>query len=716
MGGCCGEPKYGGGDGQNSNRPTSQYQASPYIVQQQPPPIQPLSTYAPDSRTAFAPAQTWTPAPSGSTPSPTPYGTGQLQAPGPMQQQLYAVGSQGQVLSPSSYPILPAAPQPAVINRSPPPHMAPPSVSGSSVTSPTLQRAPSLQANDEGKLVISIDFVLAGTTFSGVAYGSSRIAGGKVQQILRWPKAMDTFRKVPTCLLYDEQGRVLAWGLEAKHATIVQGMYRCEWFKLYLEPQALREGGSVDPRLPPLPPGKTPFDLIVDYLSCLWEYSREQITRDISSVADLDTAQVWLTVPAAWNQKACAMMRDAAIRAQLVRSAHAHDRNWRSRLKIITEPEAAAVHAAALTNLHNLRGGQSFMICDAGGGTVDLAVYRLLGQSANVESLEIAEVGVRSGSNCGSIFLDMRFGDLVRTLLARHPAHLDGASLAYFMHAFSETEKLSFRGEEDDGAFFRFNCFNPDDGDDPNVGLENGELSIPGNLLRTQIFDPVVQDVIALIDDALSRTDEPVDAIVLVGGFSACEYLLKRVQAKFSPRVPIIARPTDADTATCRGAAEYGLSRRELVSSIVVPRAYVMKVKLPAEQEDYQKRPNFIINNAAGAAVCENRLQYLVTKGAVLPKGSLVRRQFCKFSQNVSDRQFVAVLYTSESNETFRYTDDGDVVELCKWTVDLGSLPTFQQQAQLSNGQGFYTNFELGLSIDSAGKFWIGRVPYAYKC
>lgn len=40
---------------------------------------------------------------------------------------------------------------------------------------------------------------------------------------------MDTFRKVPTCLLYDDQGRVLAWGLEAKHATIVQGMYRAEW-------------------------------------------------------------------------------------------------------------------------------------------------------------------------------------------------------------------------------------------------------------------------------------------------------------------------------------------------------------------------------------------------------------------------------------------------------------------------------------------------------
>ena len=34
------------------------------------------------------------------------------------------------------------------------------------------------------------------------------------------------------------------------------------------------------------------------------------------------------------------------------------------------EPEAAAVHCAHLTNLHQLRPSQNFMICDAGGGTV----------------------------------------------------------------------------------------------------------------------------------------------------------------------------------------------------------------------------------------------------------------------------------------------------------------------------------------------------------
>lgn len=66
-------------------------------------------------------------------------------------------------------------------------------------------------------------------------------------------------------------------------------------------------------------------------------------------------------------------------------------------------------------------------------------------------NLEIAEMCARSGANCGSLFLDLRFRELVKTLLADHPAHLDAASLAYFMHSFSQTDKLAFRGEDDDG-------------------------------------------------------------------------------------------------------------------------------------------------------------------------------------------------------------------------------------------------------------------------
>ena len=47
-------------------------------------------------------------------------------------------------------------------------------------------------------------------------------------------------------------------------------------------------------------------------------------------------------------------------------------------------------------------------------------------------------------------------------------------------------------------AMFNFTCFNVEDPEDPRVGLVNGELSIPGILLRREVFDPVVNQVLYL--------------------------------------------------------------------------------------------------------------------------------------------------------------------------------------------------------------------------
>lgn len=43
------------------------------------------------------------------------------------------------------------------------------------------------------------------------------------------PGSLETFRKVPTTLLYDDKGQVLAWGLEAKNASPFPGAVKCEW-------------------------------------------------------------------------------------------------------------------------------------------------------------------------------------------------------------------------------------------------------------------------------------------------------------------------------------------------------------------------------------------------------------------------------------------------------------------------------------------------------
>ena len=74
------------------------------------------------------------------------------------------------------------------------------------------------------KLFVSIDF---GATHSGVSYATS--TNGKVVPIISWPGSSDPFRKIPTCLVYDNLGDVRAWGIEARDINLRRGWIRCEW-------------------------------------------------------------------------------------------------------------------------------------------------------------------------------------------------------------------------------------------------------------------------------------------------------------------------------------------------------------------------------------------------------------------------------------------------------------------------------------------------------
>ncbi|GAA5899544.1 hypothetical protein JCM6882_001146 [Rhodosporidiobolus microsporus] len=546
------------------------------------------------------------------------------------------------------------------------------------------------------------------TTFTGIAYSSSRLFAGQIRQILSWPGSYKTYRKVPTCIPYEQydpsqEAKIVSWGNEAKNATVTRGLLKCKWFKLLLSPESLRSG-VPDPWLPPLPVGKNVVNVISDFLRCVWRYARRMITEKIGSIVDLNAADVLLTVPASWDAAASSLMRESALRAELVQSSRGGDTRWRDRLQIITEPEAGAIHASTLATLHHLRPSQCFLLCDAGGGTVDSGVYKLMGQLAE---LEIAEMCVRQGANTGSLFVDLKFEELLRRILKDHPVHLKPASMATFIHAFAKGDKLAYHGTaEDDDAIFRFNCFNIEDSHDPAVGLKFGELAIPGKVLKTEVFDPIIEQVLDLISAQMSHVPERLDAIVMIGGFSASEYLYTRVQQAFGATVPVIVRPQDCDTATLRGAARYGLGLKMgkgAVSSVIAPRSYCMKSKLPAEEEDHWRRPEFVATNNGGTVVCENRLSYLIAKGAVLRKGERLRSGACKYIKDPHDSIFTAHLYVSDSEELYRYTDKGNLREFCRCSPHCPASRTLSRTAEdTSLDRRFVCRFEAGLSLNLA--------------
>lgn len=84
-------------------------------------------------------------------------------------------------------------------------------------------------------------------------------------------------------------------------------------------------------------------------------------------------------------------------------------------------------------------------------------------------------------------------------------------------------------------------------------------LKIDFNSVK-EIFDPVIDQIIKLINDQLNFSNEKCTAIFLVGGFSESPYLLRRVKETFKYRVPITAAPAIPIAAIVRGAIMYGLN------------------------------------------------------------------------------------------------------------------------------------------------------------
>ncbi|KAJ2921663.1 hypothetical protein H1R20_g15430, partial [Candolleomyces eurysporus] len=103
------------------------------------------------------------------------------------------------------------------------------------------------------------------------------------------------------------------------------------------------------------------------------------------------------------------------------------------------------------------------------------------------------------------------------------------------------------------------------------------------------------------LEEQLAWIDQPIHALLLVGGFAGSEYLKQRVEQQFCKRIAFITSPPDADTATLCGAAQYELVKRSLGSAVICPRSSIIKL--------------------VDELWVPDRLERLVSKGKIIKKG-----------------------------------------------------------------------------------------------
>ncbi|KAL6828349.1 HSP70 family [Trichoderma camerunense] len=434
-------------------------------------------------------------------------------------------------------------------------------------------------ATDGGKdqeptIIIGIDF---GTTYSGVAWTTSS-RPGHINIITNWDASKSHCsdkEKVPSAIHYDDKG-VVSWGYSVPEKA---SSLKFEWFKLCLLdesdiPDDIRNAAQIKASQTSLRESNKPVvDVISDYLRGLWKHSIRNIRRAIGGqLVDISRFKVVATIPAIWPPYAQMRMLEAIEKAGILESRTAGD----TILEFLTEPEAAAlatINDMCTYNQTNMKVGDQFIVCDAGGGTVDVITYTV----TKTDPLRVQESVKGDGKLCGATFLDEVFQTTLRSKLDKISPDAwqileESGALSRIIHNDWENGiKPQFRNTDQHWLLQM-----------PTSGLNRkrthdqfrfSDIKFDAKDVQN-IFKPIVAEIEKLVTDQAESVkrkykEEP-KFLVLVGGFGRQPFLYTRLQDKLNLKESQkekteVLQGSGAEpwTAVCRGAVIRGLELSE---------------------------------------------------------------------------------------------------------------------------------------------------------
>ncbi|KAI8647505.1 hypothetical protein BD408DRAFT_408675 [Parasitella parasitica] len=469
-------------------------------------------------------------------------------------------------------------------------------------------------------VIIGIDF---GTTYSGCCYAFAQ--NEEVIDIVKWPKQNNqVYPKTPTLSLYRKGStQLVEWGHGARRLAMkpnnADSMLLSK-FKLYLDEHLQQTD---------LGNGLNIIDVIADYLRAFHLHVCTELLKGFAGNYDQTRFRYCLTVPAMWSDRAKATMREAAVRAGLINSTDHPDR-----LMLISEPEAAALYCEKKSEQFNLRHGQRFMICDAGGGTVDLIVFEI--NEPPGERRTLKEVTNGHGGSCGSGFLDLRMREYLKRKFS-HYHTINDSAMELIMDTFVNVIKPDFDGCEDHYLDLPASMGLGDLTDDE-IGLENGALCLPKEELIEYVFEPVIRQVLDLIRGQLAQSPQ-LEAIFLVGGFGQSNYLFRRVEDEFANQVGMIGVPPRGELAVVRGAVYFGLNP-QIVTERVSRRTYGVETRM-LFQEGIDP-PEYSVMGGDQKRYCRQRFSVYVHQGQSIKVDECVSKNFVISYPNDTDSDLFA--------------------------------------------------------------------------
>jgi hypothetical protein len=224
--------------------------------------------------------------------------------------------------------------------------------------------------------------------------------------------------KIPTVCIYNSRtNKLFKWGAEAfkywhDSSKPQNNLKYIEKFKLKLQ-TARTKGKST---LLENDGGSLHVKATKDFLKAIYEYTFKEMEMGAIQKGAVDKSRIRfvLTVPAQWTDDDRKLLRLICIEAGLIK-----EKDHRNRLHIINESFASTIYCerqlATSKNEIKFAKGDRYLICDAGGGTVDLATYESTGLDKELHNLcnGRCQLTFDRGQDCGSVFVDEKMRDLL---------------------------------------------------------------------------------------------------------------------------------------------------------------------------------------------------------------------------------------------------------------------------------------------------------------
>ncbi|KAI9865698.1 MAG: hypothetical protein M1813_002156 [Trichoglossum hirsutum] len=366
-------------------------------------------------------------------------------------------------------------------------------------------------------------------------------------------------------------------------------------------------------------------------------------------------------------------------------------------LEILSEPEAAALYTFKYSGHSSsiIRVNDRIVVCDAGGGTVDLISYDVL----QIDPLIVRECAAGTGDYCGSTFIDRNFDSLFALRMGRHYDALRPEHRQQVVKNF-ETAKMAFRDALGQHKFF-VNV--PTVDEIKEAGVEGGHFGISRQEMRS-LFDPIIDQIIDLIKHQVmivSQGPQRVNSILLVGGFGESEYLYKRVSLWAGQYDVQVIQPREASTAIVRGAVLKGIEPQSGPSKTQFTRVARRSYGAPTSQLFIPGRhleEDAFYDKYTGKKMAKNQVSWFIRKHQPVTDDHTFSYAFSRHFKTVTP--WTDTLVSSDADQPPTRHDPAIVHKHCNIISDLTHLKKSKFTRRWQNWKPYYVaEYELIMNL-----------------